>query len=425
MKLPGISEQRRFILSRELANEFEAVYDFKEKISRVPLSNVTAIIDKFNVEPEIAKVIYLLELDGKLTGEDAYQFILWIRKRFEEKGHTIPKISTYILNFAAREGTWLYFLYGKFPRLIDDKTRELTNLELDIMQKTEYPTEKIVSLVNGRNTIIETFIAPLIQKWMHEHEDFKLTDTVFALLAPLLNVMPDAVKPYFRQAHIDTRRFFLKLDLLLENDDLIEEGIITKKSILDIRKSLLQDPNEMDLPIISQIFLNCIPKRKIESANGTASPLLIVSSPITRNGLVGPILKSPYDFLERDIRIAKRREKTDRRNYLKTKIQKVYNSLSEHLRDPLKIAVRIIINMLKRFNKKSISETNLEVLLYKNYFGEHKFKEIYSTISEKLKTQLNKTRIPKKDILERIKIKYSIPKNDIIEILTDYFIANF
>jgi hypothetical protein len=418
------SEENRFIISRELASEFETVYDFKERISRVQNQNIVEIVNKFNVETDIAKAIYIISLDGKMTEKEAYDYILWVRKLFEKKGLAIPNIPTYILNFAAREGTWLYFLYGKYPHNLMEKTREILNLESGVFKEISQPIERVVNIINARERIITSYIGPILEKWLNEHENLKLIDAIRAIMAPILKVKPEKVDPFLITARRKTRKLFFFLDQLLEKDELVEEGVITKKTILGIRKDLLSNIEQIDIRTMSQILLNTIPRKEVEPDPNSKSSILVVSSPVTRNGLVGPILKSPYDFLERDLKIARMRVKEERKSFVETRLRKIYNSLSQKINDPHKIASRIIINMRSRFDLKSVNPYTVDSMLYEKIMGREKFNELILSVRNKIKEQ-GKTKVLKKEIMDRIKIRHPISRQDIIKFLTDYFCERF
>ncbi|MHA1754529.1 MAG: hypothetical protein ACTSYR_03320 [Candidatus Odinarchaeia archaeon] len=421
MSYKDIKERKRFIISREIANEFEKVYTFKEQISRTPTEEVTSIVDKYNLEVDIAKAVYLVVLEEKMTIEDAVEYFTWLRNLYEKEGIPILKLPTYLLNFAAKEGTWLSYLYGKFPKDFLEKTRELVNLESDVVENKNPPIEKIVNIVNLRDKFVDDYIAPLIQKWVTEHDGLKSIYAAQALAAPLIKVKPQDSLSYLTQARKQLRQFYFKLDTLTELEELVEEGIITKKRILDIRKELLKPLDKLEISILSQVFMQIIPRKKPIKISEGKSDILIVSSPITRDGLVGPELKTPYDFLEMYLKIASRQRGETRQNLLAEKIKKVFITLSDKFNDPIKAGTRIIVNMRKRFHLKSISPKTIERILLEKIFGKSSFEKIYEETKQQLINQYKTEKVQKSEILERIKIKQKISNDDVIKVLISYF----
>ena len=94
--------------------------------------------------------------------------------------------------------------------------------------------------------------------------------------------------------------------------------------------SIVFDELEKPLDFISkrslcEIILEVAPRPKIELSTEQRS-FLVMHTPYN-NGLIGPELTDPVDFLERDIKLVRWREKEELNDSLRTAITKVYKAI--------------------------------------------------------------------------------------------------
>lgn len=106
---------------------------------------------------------------------------------------------------------------------------------------------------------------------------------------------------------------------------------------------------------VAEIILEVTPKPiGVESTVGV-SDYLIVTPPIMRDGMVGPDLKEPSDFLERDIVFAKRRVLAVRDNYLRERVRKVHKALLNKGQGIEESGAWILYKVAQDFNLPPIS----------------------------------------------------------------------
>jgi hypothetical protein len=82
---------------------------------------------------------------------------------------------------------------------------------------------------------------------------------------------------------------------------------------------------EMTVRATSHLLLHIVPRRA--TGRGDRSRYVAVGVSSTRGNKAEPDLTSPFDFLERDIKLTKRRKDTEREEYLKKKISRVLRVL--------------------------------------------------------------------------------------------------
>lgn len=419
MRFEGRPEHINFEISKAIAAEFESTYAFKERLARVEKESIAKIINQYSVEADIAKTIFILELENKLTVKEAYEYLMWIRQIYEKEGSAIPSTPSHTFQFAVREGSWLLFLYGKFINSIEDKLKELVNAEFAVDSDQEPPFERTIGVINSRKNVIANYLAPLITKWINEHDNLSQIHAIAAILAPILKIKPGETYDYIVKGQRAARKLFFEFDKALEKDELVEQGVNFKNTVLDTRKNLLLPLDKMPLEVLCQVLLQAIPRNQVKKQNSNSSAILIPHSPITRNGLVGPELKTPIDFLERDLIIAKMRSSKERKEFLSRILTKVFKNLNYEISDPIEISSKIISETQKRLDKKPLNNNQITKIIYEMHLGKEGLSRLLEDAEAKL-TVNQKNKPSLKDILDYIKVKSPLKKEDILAAIVSY-----
>jgi hypothetical protein len=90
---------------------------------------------------------------------------------------------------------------------------------------------------------------------------------------------------------------------------------------------------EMTLRATSHLLLHIVPRQS--TGRGDRSSFVAISAGTTRGNKAEPDLTSPFDFLERDVKLAKRRRGVEREEYLKEKISRVLRVLKYQENSPV------------------------------------------------------------------------------------------
>ena len=101
---------------------------------------------------------------------------------------------------------------------------------------------------------------------------------------------------------------------------------------------------------IAEIILEVTPKPIAVEPTVGVSDYLIVTPPIPREGMVGPDLKEPCDFLERDLVFAKRRVIAVKENFLLERVRKVHKALQNRGQDVEESGAWILYKVSQDFN---------------------------------------------------------------------------
>lgn len=331
----------------EVKEEFELTYtNLGERAERVPEDKPTELAKIFSCPISLCKVAYQLELDDVINAEKALELILWEYERRRQIGSPVVPVLTYEFNFAVQEGRWIEYLYSDLFRKIQN-TRELYNLEKVIEGESSIPVEKVMHVLRERKKLVENYLVPVIIKWKKSHEASTNNDAAITLCAAVLKTSHSeailALQQSKRRLIRILRKFSESFELspdksLFDSDNKLRQPSLINKSISEDVASPLEkiyeliDELEKSLQAMSEyaiaeIILEVTPKPiGIEPTVGV-SDYLIVTPPIMRDGMVGPDLKEPCDFLERDLVFAKRRVIAVKENFLRERIRKVHKAL--------------------------------------------------------------------------------------------------
>ncbi len=331
----------------EVKEEFELTYtNLGERAERVPEDKPTELAKIFSCPISLCKVAYQLELDDVISAEKALELILWEYERRRQIGSPVVPVLTYEFNFAVQEGRWIEYLYSDLFRKIQN-TRELYNLDKVIEGESSIPVEKVMHVLRERKKLVENYLVPVIIKWKKSHEASTNNDAAITLCAAVLKTSHSeailALQQSKRRLIRILRKFSESFELspdksLFDYDNKLRQPSLINKSISEDAASPLEkiyeliDELEKSLQAMSEyaiaeIILEVTPKPiGIEPTVGI-SDYLIVTPPIMRDGMVGPDLKEPCDFLERDLVFAKRRVIAVKENFLRERIRKVHKAL--------------------------------------------------------------------------------------------------
>jgi hypothetical protein len=341
---------------RDINAEFKTVYgEFSKKVLSVRRDLGRQLAETYNVPLALGIVAYQVELDGILSGQVVCNLLKKEYLRLKATDYAVPSFESAELDFAVKEGQWIEFLYKKFVRQINDRTPTIATIE-GMLRSDDIAIEKILMIIYERNRITKGIITPVLQQWVSTHKAAKAFQGALAIGEAILKDPNSSEK--VRLALIgeveEVRMIFDKLKAALKIADLGQwsprELEPIKRNINDIEESLskVNSPFEtMSEPSLAELIFQIIPTGSASPAPLEKSDFMIVTSPIPRHGEIGPLLENPYDFLERDIRLAKRREDTEQ--FMRNAVQKVHRALVDKNGSPAEVGVNMIMQMHDRF----------------------------------------------------------------------------
>ena len=403
---PGGEEEVIEGTIRDLNSEFMTIHgELSEKVFKVAKAPARKIAEEYNVPLSLAIVACQIELDGILPTETACELLRREYLRLKVTDYAVPPIDSSELDFSVKEGKWIEYLYKKFSRQINDKTGTMATLE-GMLKSKELPTEKILMIVEQRDRITRGLISPIIREWVSSHR--KATAFLGALvMAEAILKTPNELekqRPLLTIKVEEVRGILNMLKSALEASDFSSwssrEMEPVNREINRLKESLCQ----MDSPVESmsetgfaELIAQLIPTRSTSSAPLEKGSYLIVTSPTPKYGELKPLLEDPYDFLERDIRLAARRD--DSKSFLLKTVEKVHKVLTGDKNPPIEVALDMALRMNDRFG------------------GTHSLGK--DEMIAKLGTFAQKEQTGESTVTEKIDLK------SLYRYLTDYFLENF
>ncbi len=342
---------------KSLVSEFQDKYtSLRTRAFRVPVDHARAIAEKFECPLQVAIVAYLIDMDSILSLRKAIDLIAYELQRRARVGENIPNIPGNVLDFAINEGKWIEYVYGNFARDMELKTRSIFNLEgaLDTEAAT---VEQALLVLRERTKVAGGFVAPIIEEWIKEHPKATSRDALL-VFGPALTKWPRSTflgrLPVIRRRNQALFRLLVKILSTASDSAVVDATANRIQSIID---DLSQDFTKLSPVAVGHLLLHMTPKLQ---GRGDKSPYVEFGSASTRGSKIEPDMSSPFDFLERDIHLAGRRQEEDRERYLKQRIARVLHVL-EHNGTSIEEGISQTINEIKeRFN---ISTDDLDTFL--------------------------------------------------------------
>jgi len=319
--LEKIAVQSRQRLIQEFAEKHTTL---GERARRLPVSSAQEIADKYGCPLQIATIAYLIDMDGITSAKKAVVLLSSELFRRESIGEGVPNLPGNVQEFAVEEGRWIYYIYGSFSREIEVKVRELANLE-SVIDEDELPVEKAISLLNARIKVAETFLMPVIQTWFKDHSKGTSEDFLLFIGPAITEWNENTLRGKITRMKRRNQAIFRRLvSIIASASDSMTMDIYSER-INNLINELDSDLRNLPPRAIAHLVLQIAPRPT--GARGDRSRYVEFGTGSTRGNKAEPDMVSPFDFLERDIRLAKRRSVDERSAYLSERIARVLKVL--------------------------------------------------------------------------------------------------
>ncbi|MFW9834602.1 MAG: hypothetical protein ACFFEK_11440 [Candidatus Thorarchaeota archaeon] len=340
-----------------LVQEFAEKYaNFRERVRRVPEADAEKIAEQLSCPTEIAMTAYLINMDGIMGIKQAVSLLSSELQRRATIGKGVPNLPGNIMEFALTEGRWISHIYGSFVRQIELQIRELANLE-EAIEDTYIEVEKALAVIAARTKMSETIIAPVVDEWYKDHSKATSKDALIFFGQAITKWNVNTLNGKFIQVRRRNQALFriLRESLLTASDSYTMDISIDRiDALID---DLGQPFDQMNLRAVSHFLLHIAPRPA--TGRGDRSPYVSIGVASTRGNKAEPDLSSPFDFLERDVKLAKRRQGEEREEYLKERINRVMRVLRYQESTPEESVENCLMELVDRFAIKdaSIDET--------------------------------------------------------------------
>ncbi len=346
--------QKLAVESRQrLIEEFAETYaNLRERVKRVPDSDARKVSEEFSCPLEVAMIAYLINMDGILNLRQAVDLFTAELARRASVGEDVPNLPGNIMEFAFVEGRWISHIHGKFTRQLELRVRSLANLE-DAVDNTALEVEKALSIIAERTKLAETFISPLVEEWRKEHVKSTSADVIASFGHAITKWNRSTLNGKFKQVLKRNQAYFriLRQALTQASDSFTIDNSISR---LDALINELEQPLDRLTPrAVAHFLLHLVPRP--QSGRGDRSPYVDIGVGSTRGNKAEPDMASPFDFLERDIKLGNRRKGDDRREFLMERIGRVLRVLKYQGSDVSECVQKCYTEIIARFNLNEVS----------------------------------------------------------------------
>jgi len=356
--LPEIDIQKLAMESRQrLIEEFTDTYaNLRERVKRVPEAEARKISEGLSCPLEVAMVAYLINMDGIIGLRSAVDLFTTELGRRASVAEDVSNLPGNVMEFALSEGRWISHLYGRFSRQLELQGRSLANLE-DVIDSKNMEVEKALSIIAERTKLAETIISPILEEWIKEHPKSISVDALTAFGQAITKWNRATLNGKFKQVLRRNQAHFrlIRESLIGVTDSFtIDASLARLDALID---ELGQPLERLPLRAVAHFLIHLIP-RPI-SGRGDRSPFVDVGVSSTRGNKAEPDLVSPFDFLERDVKLARRRKGDERAEYLSEQIGRVIRVLKYQGND-LTACVEKCLNEIKgRFKLEDVPLDNV------------------------------------------------------------------
>jgi hypothetical protein len=318
--LEKLAIESRSRLTREFADKYA---DLRERVNRVPIEEAKRIAEDKSCPLEVAIVAYIIDLDGIMSINEAIELLTIELQRRTNTGNSVPNLPGNIMEFAINEGRWIEYLYGSLAGQLELKVRELANLE-SYLNEDSPPIEKIVSVIDTRNRLARTVILPVLEAWRADHVKSTSLDLLMAFCPAITKWNRITLLGKLDLSRTETQDLFRDLRSIIETASDSATMDLAARRIDELIEHLDASFNEMNPIATSQLILHITPRPK---GRGDISRYIEIGMGTTRGSKAEPDMKSPFDFLERDVKLARRRAAENRDKYLLERIGRVIRVL--------------------------------------------------------------------------------------------------
>ncbi|MGY5875964.1 MAG: hypothetical protein RTU30_09475 [Candidatus Thorarchaeota archaeon] len=318
--LEKLAKESRHKLVQEFAEKYA---NLDERTRRAPIGEAELIAQKFSCSLQIAIVAYLINLEGILGVGEAVTLLTTELQRRAEVGEDIPNIPGNIMEFAIAEGRWIEHIYTSFVRQLELKTRELANLE-QALEDENPSVEKALPVLHARTKLAEAYIIPVVETWLNEHLKANSEDVLIAFGPALTKWKESTIRGKLIRIRRRNQAIFRHLKTIMDGAPDSATMDATIKRIDTLVAELDAPLDNMSIKAVAHLLLHIAPRL---SGRGDRTRYVDHGMASTRGNKTEPDMASPFDFLERDVRLAKRRTGDEREEYLREKISRVIRVL--------------------------------------------------------------------------------------------------
>ncbi len=345
--LEQLAVDSRQRLTREFAEKY---VNLNERMRRVPVEEANKIAVELSCPLQVAMMAYIINIDGIMSLKEVVDILTQELRRRTEAGISVPNLPGNIQEFVITEGRWIQHNYGTLTRDLELKVRELSNLESSLDEE-QPPVEKAVSVLEARVKLAETFIAPMVQAWLDDHQKANSEHVLMAFGPAITKWKRRTLKGRFTQLRRRNQALFRLIRSALQTAEDSATIGSTIARIDELIEGLEVPLDKMDVRATSHFLVHIAPRA---TGRGDMSRTVVSIAPTTRGHKTEPDMTSPFDFLERDVRLGGRRKGEDREDYLIERIERVISVLKYTGTEVDDCVKQCVLELIDRMKLKDI-----------------------------------------------------------------------
>lgn len=153
-----------------------------ERTAVVPDKDIKEIAKKYEIQEEIAKAVYVLEIEFDIPRELSANYYKFEIRRLKEAKYELPDIYSFLIRFSMEEGFWIRHLSNDFPKKLLKRVTKLITLDRSLFGDLAGEKEDSALYIIERSYITSEVIKPLLFSWMQDHNSATFCDAALSII---------------------------------------------------------------------------------------------------------------------------------------------------------------------------------------------------------------------------------------------------
>ena len=153
-----------------------------ERTGVVPEKEVKEIAQKFKIQEEIAKAIFVLEFEFDIPKELSANYYKYEINRLKEAKYELPDIYSFLIRFSMEEGFWIKYATGDFSKKLLKRVTKLITLDRSLFGDLAGEKEDAALYIIERSYITSEVIKPLLYSWLQDHKRANFYDATLSII---------------------------------------------------------------------------------------------------------------------------------------------------------------------------------------------------------------------------------------------------
>ncbi len=153
-----------------------------ERTGVAPEKEIKVIAQKFEIQEEIAKAIFVLEFEFDIPKELSANYYKYEIARLKEAKYELPDIYSFLIRFSMEEGFWIKYAFGDFPKKLLQRVTKLITLDRSLFGDLAGEKEDAALYIIERSYITTEVIKPLLYSWLQDHKRANFYDAALSII---------------------------------------------------------------------------------------------------------------------------------------------------------------------------------------------------------------------------------------------------